>query len=44
MYRKVATVAENNGVCVFTVAIIADSTLAVLLFAWPNCFTIDSSS
>jgi hypothetical protein len=44
VHGEIATIAENNGICVFTLAIVANRALAVLLLARFRMLSIDRCS
>lgn len=44
MNGQVATITENDCICVFAISVVADSALGVLLFALASWLTIDRSS
>lgn len=41
MNRKITTIAKDNGIRVFTIAVIANCAFSILLLAWPASLTID---
>lgn len=43
VHGEIAAVTENDGVCVFTIAIVTDSTLRVLFLTIPHRFTVNRS-